>query len=410
VSGVFALILASPLVASDRFLQEAFSEERVMVEVSERISRIHGRQMDSNVFSENEMEDVKETGTTFSSVKEKQMRRIIEELGKSTRAASAPTARGHREAARGEYREAIAILASLKRFGSQEELRRRMSTRALIEDQRQLLAETRDLQEEQNAKGALDEDDMERSWDLAEKQRALQFDAPDDGIRKQMRDAATTLQNMDIPQAIRRQEHLLDELQRALDEGFGEMFGRAEDLSMAALMEQSLADLADRLSNANKQDTPMNSRLRQEMATEMGEQANKMAEAKPLKKAMMEMNEGIMDLMRQQDQQALEHVQQALQQVRQNRQQMANQMQAQQQNAPQDDQLQAREETAEATAEQAPTGTEAVTGKRKTPEANADWKARLPPKERDALLAARKAKYLPEMEAEVKKYFVDLAK
>ena len=39
-----------------------------------------------------------------------------------------------------------------------------------------------------------------------------------------------------------------------------------------------------------------------------------------------------------------------------------------------------------------------------------DWKARLPERERGALLSARQAKYPESLDPEVKRYFVEIAK
>ncbi|MBC8453420.1 hypothetical protein H8D64_00010, partial [PVC group bacterium] len=147
-------------------------------EISERITTINRRQIESNVFSEKEIADLSDTGNTVSGVKTQQMKRIITELGKSIQTDSTQTVQTHRKNARNEYKEAVSILNNLTFLASEKELRLRMSTRTLIEDQRQLLNETRKLQKEQEAKNSLDENDIEQSWDMAERQRALRADAP----------------------------------------------------------------------------------------------------------------------------------------------------------------------------------------------------------------------------------------
>ena len=243
---------------------------------------------------------------------------------------------------------------------------------------------------------------------MAEQQRALRADAPNDRIRKQMLNAAIALQNLDIPQAAQQQQQLLDELENNIKKDSGEMYNNAEDLTMATGIEQSLTEIGTSLSDAIKQENPMDNTMRQEMAAKMGEISNQMADLKPLTQAATEINEGIMDLMQKRDQQSLEHIQQALTMVKQNKQQILSQMQApkmQQQTAQQEIPNASNQETANAISE-----ARLDIGERKKNDTNADWKATLPPKERKALLAARKAKYLPEMEAEVKNYFVDLAK
>ena len=52
----------------------------------------------------------------------------------------------------------------------------------------------------------------------------------------------------------------------------------------------------------------------------------------------------------------------------------------------------------------------ALYGKKNENVKGSGWKAALPLKERAALLAAQKAKYSPDMELSVRKYFKELAK
>lgn len=391
------------LSASDKLSREAATEEKTLGEISSRIKDIMEKQQESNVFTTKEVLQTDKKSESVDSAKNEDLKIIIESLMKTAANETKESKHKYYNTARDEYGEAIEKLSKL--FES-EKLKKTMEKRQLLEKQKELLNETKEFEEKLKQKDKLTGEDLEQFAELAEKEEDLKNEFPDKkdspNLEKKMDDVIDSLQNMDLEEAKKSQEEIINDLEDAIkndmENGQSEMADRLDDINQ---MEEDLIKMEQQLTDSLKQNSPLDSEERQEMAMDMNQLSEKMKdlaeeETSNMNEASEEMNDAVENLMAQQDKQALENVQDALHELKKEKEMLSQKTEDEPQNPHESDKPQDDEKIKDVKKNQLGGGE--------------DWKAKLPENERMALLAARKAKFNPEMEETVKRYFIELAK
>ncbi|MFA4944285.1 MAG: hypothetical protein WC789_06250 [Lentisphaeria bacterium] len=428
-----APLATPPATASEELFQNAVVEDRMMGDIRERLATLQERKEESRIFSAAEIQGDQAMGETVGKVKDKEVRSIIAELGESTKAADQARRAGHYESARGHYITAVEALEKLRRQAGKAEAA--ADRQQAIEKQRELLEETQKLEAELNRGEKTPETAATDAMKLASEQQELAAEqqrlnsqpeappptpktTPTDPIAQKMTDAAKNLNSLDLPKAEQRQQEALAAMEKQLAEqtaGEQQPAEQAANLQELQDLASGLAEMEQQLGDSATQQQPMGSQERQEMAGKMDTAAQQM-EKLGLGPAEQKMEQAMGEMMENKDAQAQGSVKDARQQVeaalgqaREQARQMAGKPQPGQPPGP--PQPQSPESPAQATdsKEHSSTGSQLAAKGGQGP-GGADWAARLPPRERGALLSARQAKYPDLLDAEVKKYFLEIAK
>lgn len=382
-----AMLLMVMKADAQQLLESAFDEDRALEQLSAMYERVASRQTDSGVYRENEIALTQSAVGELGGVRESNMAAIIAMFQDEAR-------RNDRESLKAEYQSAEQRLSELYDRLT-EDLVSDITRRDLLYQQQALLDELQAFQEALEHEETSFEDSLEQLAQMAEKQEQLAQHA-EEQLSEQMQEAAEDIQNLDIDDAIEKQQDIVEQLREEIaaemdfqniNSEFAqqmaewqEMLGKLQE--MRDQLEQSLAD-------------PMDMEQRQEMAMKMDEVARQKEEIAE------EMMEAMMEMMQEHDQAAMEIVEQAIQQLQEEQQVVAEQMQQEQQLG------QLPEEGEEPGEGESPTlqagRNVGVRG------AEGDWSASLPERERDALLSARQAGYASKLDEIVRRYFVNLA-
>ncbi len=403
---LFIAFCAVVSYSSDMLMKEAVVEDKTLGEVSTRIKEIKEKQIESNIYSENEISSTKRNSEEIDLVKNEKLKKVIDSLEKTvTSGINDETRKGMYGNARKGYQESVEIL---EKFAS-EKLEKLKENRELLEKQKELLKETQGLKSEMQKKDKMTEKDIDKMAEAAEKQENLRNQSPEE-MKNKMDKATEALKNMDLDKAQQAQQEIVKDLEKKINEETqNENAQNADALNDMQQMMQQLSDMQQQLQQQDQQgqkQQAMNDQQRQDMAMKMDAVAEQMKKD-GMEQGKQEMNKATENTLNKQEKQALQNVNNAMQSLQKEMEakqsQMAQKSQKSQKAKPQ-------EKKAEDSKESEPGGSQLEEVKRAGSSQEEEWRAKLPEKERDALLAARKAKYTQKMEEPVKRYFVELAK
>lgn len=424
---------------NEKFLTGALDEDKAMQELGSRIAEIKGKQEESNVFSKGEIKSSAETIERIEKVREDNIGGAIVNLKKTVEDSKENKGKYY-DGARDEFEKAVKNMNVI--YDKQVKgLMDKKDARELYEKQKQLLDALKDFQEELNKKNnKIEEGDLDKASEMSEKQEEIIEELDKSDIRKKMKDADEDIKNMKIPDAIKKQQEIVDQLKKDVDANNPE--SDSSQGKNTDEMEKKISEMEQKLQDGlNDPSKGMTDEQRQEMALQMSELAQDMknqggdqgeqqkpeggdqgeqkkpeggqGEQKPQPGGPGEnMEQAMMDVLQKQDQQALAQLEAAKQAM----QQMA---QAGKPGKPMPGQpgqpmpgqpMPGQPPGMTSQGESKPKEQDSLYGQRNEIAATSDWKATLPAKERAALLAAQKAKYTSDMELSVRKYFKELAK
>jgi|GEM_PF-2575066 len=409
----FTLLVVGLQSAADdsRLLESAFFEDRALQELAALYERMTARQESSGVFREPEIGLIREAVDEVGDVRQDHMSNIIQQL--QYEAAISNTV------VRGLYEDTAVQLDVLYRRLTTS-LEQDMTRRDASNEQRELMEELQTLQE------ALQEETMQAAEalqplaELAERQEQLAetLNAEQPEIAEQMQEAAQDIQEVNLPSALEMQENILAQMEA--DEAMAHTQPMPEAMEQNA-MPDAVIDQLEAMANQleQSQDSPMAMEARQDMAMEMNQAAQQLPEiAEPMMQAMV-------DLMAEQDQAAQEQVKAAIEIAEEKREQQMEMAQQQPEPSegsepgppqPGEGEMQNEAEPEEPGApstmpsEQDGLGPTLQLGAVGAGADGQDWTARLPERQREALLTAREARHAEGLEESVRRYFVHLAR
>ncbi len=396
-----------PLSAADPILNEAVSQDKSLGEISERLKDINTRQVESRVFDDAEIGKVKDDTGVVENVRGENVRRIVESLSEN----GSSSEKDRYKVAEDEYNKAIKRLEDVMKTG--EKLRNSMEAGEILAKQKEILEETRKADSERkSADKKMSHEDLDKIAELAERQEELEENAEksiSEETRRKMDEAARSLQDLDPRKALEKQEEVVKSLEKEVAENQQnqqlEDLDRAQDLEQ---MQKDLREIASELDDSINKKDQISDQERQDMAMKMDELARKLKEEEAAKNADKDLNKAIENTMEGKDLQAYSEVQRALQKVdtaaKEARKQLADAKRSKQAETSEKAQKDSKGDDLD--------GQEKAIGQTRK-DANTkdgDWAAKLPEKERSALMSARKAKYDDKLDESVRKYFTEIAK
>jgi len=414
-------------------MKEAVVEDKTLGEVSTRIKEINEKQIESNIYSDKEISSTKKNAEDIDLVKNEKLKKVIDSLEKTvSNGISDENKKGLYGNAKSGYEESVNILEKI----TSKKLEELMENREMLEKQKELLKETQGLKNDMKNKDKMTDKDIDKMAESAEKQENLKNQAQED-LKNKMEKATEALKNMDLPKAEQAQQEIVKDLEKKInDETQNENAQNAEQMNDMQQMMQQLSDIQQQLQNQpqNQQDQqnaqnqqqqnqqqqqqnqqqPMTDQQRQDMAMKMDAVAEQMKQD-GMEEGQKDMNKATEEALAKDDKGALSDVKKAmdgLQKAMAQAQQGKPQPGQPQPGQPQPSQTPVKPEEKQANdSKEHQSSDAAVEAVQKNNGGREDeWRAKLPEKERDALLAARKAKYTQKMEESVKRYFVGLAK
>ncbi len=390
----FALVSTPPSSGSDKLLGEAVTEEKTLGELSTRFQDLKERFQDSCVFSEQEVSSTGAVSSTLGKVREDAMPKIVEELGKATAVKDAADKRSGYERAGKEYDVVIKTLEKIYEVEGKR-LQGGMKNKELLEAQKSLLDALKRFKQEVDNKPTTEED-LEKLATLAERQEDLRQKAENEPLKNKMDSARKEMQKMRLASAVKLQEEIVKAIEKTIEEDPANQSEFADDAEMGKLdqMEKALKEAENKLEESADGKNQLDDAQRQELAMEMAKLRQQDEQLAP------ELDKAVENVMSWEDKKALANVRKAKEKIKDGKKQKTQKKQKKQQKQELTDQRpQEQKNDQEKPLEQ---------GHVKTAEAG-DWQGKLPEKERAALLTARKAKFSPGMEEDVKRYFINLA-
>ncbi|HOK04622.1 MAG TPA: hypothetical protein P5270_01285 [Victivallales bacterium] len=397
IAGIF-LIYQLFLHAEDQLTSKAITHEKALSEISSRLKDINSKQEESCVFEQNEMKTVKENVKIVDEVKDENIKKIIETLNDN----NSDEMQKHK-IAENEYEKAAKKLEKV--VINSENVKKNLDANDLLQRQKELLEETKKAEEDSSKKGnKTDFEDLNKTAELAEKQEELKKDAENivsEESKKKMEEAAKALQNLDKKEAIKKQEEAVKFLEN--DIAKNEENKQIEDIERAEKlqkMNEELKEISDQLNDSINNKEELDNGERQQIAEKLDNIAQEVKHDENISSAQENLNKAIENTMEKKDLQAYSEVRKAMEKLeraaKQAQQQLAQKTNEQKtEGNRQEDSPQEQSNTA-------------IPGK--SQDTTNEWTAKLPEKERSALLAARKAKYNEKIDDIVKKYFVEIAK
>ena len=416
-----------PVVGSEDLRDGAVNQDRILGELVERFGDLKAQQEDSNVFSEEEVQDSNGVITRVSNVRQQDVAEAIEALDRSVSAASSAARAEAYATAKTAYDKALVVLSAIA-GGLGGKMEAAMEVYDILDRQQELLEELKEF-EEQYSEG-LDEAALNELAELADDQEDIAESALDQDTKQQMEEARQAIEDADVEAAIEKQEQIVEQLKDELGDmkqaEAGEASESSELLEALTEMNEAIEQMREALQEAHEatdSSQKMSAQERQEMAEQMNEMAEALREGGQMK-ADNEIEKAMLAMLENQDQSASESLAKAQKAIHQTIDRI-------EQGGKMDAKLAAMKQSQGRSASQSGSqgqsaggeGSESMTaggeservtglkyGKTRGPGTADNWRAGLPEKERSALQAARKAKYAPEMEEDVRKYFVLLAR
>ncbi len=435
--GLLLCLLGVPTEANEKLLRDALRKDNTLGDLTGRMGDMTERQQLSNVYQPAEVERTDSSHQNLEAARSTSMKAVIDELSEALQLPYGADMSGPYAKTREHYRELLELLRGIQRDRGQE-LADREQIRELLEEQAALLEETEALQEEL-AQRQPEADDLERFADLAERQEALSLEAESPEAQQSMQNAEKSLSEMQPAEAAQHQQLAIKQLQKELqmreqasqqsDAGSNEQMAElAAQLQQMQSLDRDLQEMEDSLRRRERSRKPPPPAYQQETAERMDEAAKGLSELE-LPEAAKDVYEGLEKMMAEQwdpaaDElrDARQHLHDARQQLmaelpeaaeeaqQQQQQQQQEQKQEQQQQQQRQQQQQQQQTSTQAGEDDEPREHGLAASKARPPEVRSSWQARLPEREREALLSARKAKYSLKWEHEVKRYFVELSK
>ena len=316
---------------------------------------------------------------------------------------------------------------------SSKPLEKLMETRELLDKQKGILKETEEIEKTLKGKNKITDKDIEKLAEIEEKQEALKNQISEEkgadatpevkksaeALKNKMEKATDALKNLKTADAKKAQNEAINELEKKIkQETDNEKSQAAGEMNELNQMQQDLNDIKQTLQNSLDK-APMNEQQRQDLAQKMSAVAQDMKQ-NGMPDGKQEMNKAMENAIEKKDAAAMENVNKAMTAVQKgmkDKQAIAGKQPPGQkpeaqpgQEARQDDGKKMEETENKEVKENSPKDSDLKNAVKNKNAHEEEWKARLPEKERDALLSARKAKFNSKMEESVKRYFIELAK
>lgn len=408
---------------SEKLLRRAWRQDESLGDVGERYADMVERQGQSNVFEGREMQATEQSREKVRTARSTAMRDVLDELSRGVREEDSSERRQVWVRTKQHYEELLAILLGIRRRRASE-LEARQRLREQLEEQRLLLEDTQRMQESMQDR-RVDADTIEGFAELAERQEQLRIDARQQPVQQSMQRAEDALAGVQPEPAVTHQREAIRRLEEELAaeqqaEDGADAAGEA-DAALAELVRRieemrSLSDQLERvereLRDAGRPDRDVDPAFQQEKALELNDAAKQLRDMKlepaaddalaAIPKMMIEEWKPAADDVRS----AREKLDSALAQLIAS---LAERTEQQEDAASQQQRPDPNAISLQADGESRRRRSSAAAEKQPDP-VGSGWLARLPERERDAVLAARRAHYDVRWEQEVKRYFVELAR
>lgn len=400
------LLSVLTIYASDRILEDALNEKKAVDELSGRLKNIKKLQQNSSVFSEKEITASGEKIKILEDTSQKELKEVIQQLSGIAGKSDSGQKKLYKNASE-SYSEAINKIAGIYEM-SEDDLKEKMELYQALSMQKSLLenlSETKNNLE--GNKNNIDENDVDQLAEMAEEQNALSEKVEDRNISDKMKNAAESLGNLDLENAVSQQKEIVSELENHVDDMLKAQSQEFEDSSMMEqmdMMDDELSQMQSQISNAMKSEqSELSTEQRRKMALEMSRMNQELSKQSMNGEMSEELDQAMQNVLQAKDEETLRNLRNAQRQLKARKQQLAQKMQEQQKA-----QMQASMNAEEAMSDDQEKPDSIEYGKRSSVSGD-DWTAKLPERERSALLSARKAEYNREFDEEVKEYFIKLA-
>jgi len=396
-----ALAISLAASADDALLDGALNEDKSLNEVVSRFKGVQSKQEESGVFSSGDIAQTKEAIDGVGKVKTENVSAIINALDKASAAKEASAKDSSLGGAKEQYEIAIRLLEELAKKKAAK-LEAGMERQELLEKQKALMEDLKELDKELKKDAKVDEKAINKLAQIAAQQDELKEAAKDEPVKEKMKEASKKIQEIDVKTALKRQEEAIKELQKQVDaEKSPELkeIAKTEEESQA---DNDLKQLQEQLQDSAEGKKPLSDQERQDMAQKMDQvskQLSKRQEKEQAQKTADQMRQAIENAMTRQDKAAQRNIQNVMDMLKQSR-ALAKKKEEKPLPPP----------MANDSKESKPKEGDGVKGGASgSSKSGSDWTAKLPEKERDALLAARKAKFNDSLDEEVRLYFTKLA-
>lgn len=422
---VTSLLFVNLASGNEKFLSGALDEDKAIKELNNRMTEIKDKQEDSNVFSKGEIKNTKDTIDRIEKVRDENIGGAINNLRKTVEEKKQNLGQYY-DNARKEYDKAVKKMNVI--YEKQvKELLEKQDSRLLYERQKKLYEETQGLHQQLMAKNnTTNEKDLDLVAGMSEEQLAIKQLTENNSLQQKMDQANGGLKSLDFPLAIKKMEEILALLKQDIDADMpdkGDQGDLEEILDKISKIEEQLNNSINNqgVSDEDRQDIAVNiSEIDQNVNNNQGgEQPNSdqpLQGSEPGKPEAGEpgaptpgdsLQQAILNVLKKEDQAALNNLQAAKSALKQQTPSQPGQPEPPgQPGEPQPNTPPGMDSQSEAK----PTNHGPLYGQRNKEGEGSDWKAKLPEKERAALLAIQKAKFTPDLELAVRKYFKELSK